>query len=153
MSIKSYLLDRLYEPHKVVSPIKIILKHTHQKQKGPKYRSMRNSNSEKIAIIDKKQRKERDSEEYIARRRFMTIPKDICLNDIQTSIFSLLYKIFPHLHPHPFSREETWATFSQERENPTLQKEKKKTKKESENGSEAKEWKVNRASTSGVLLG
>lgn len=39
-----------------------------------------------------------DLEQYIARRRFMTIPKDISVYDIQASIFSLCYKIPPHLH-------------------------------------------------------
>lgn len=39
-----------------------------------------------------------DQEWYIARRRFMNIPKHISVYDIQASIFSLLNKVFPHLN-------------------------------------------------------
>lgn len=48
-----------------------------------------------------KQRKQGETEHlahYISRRRFMEIPKDIGVNSFQTTIFSFLYKTFPHLH-------------------------------------------------------
>lgn len=70
----------------------------------------------------------------------MNIPENIGLNNIQPSIFSLLYEFFPHLHTQIKQRKHT---------NNTFQKRKKKKKKD-----QFQEKVIEEAQgTSGVLLG
>jgi hypothetical protein len=85
------LLDRLYEPDQIVPLFEIVLREAREKNTiRILYELMMtaaewNWKSRGVKFL------------YISRRRLMSVPKDIGLNHIQASIFSLLNQSFPHL--------------------------------------------------------
>lgn len=50
----------------------------------------------------KTDKRKKEKNKYIARRRFMNVPENVGIYNIQASIFSFLYKISPHLHQNHF---------------------------------------------------